>query len=173
MEFFKNLFMPAPKPSDDPRLAGLLEKWTPFFKNLPYPYVGFASSILTVRWNFKMRTRAGVCKPAQKLIELNPHLLKDDKNLEEVLLHEICHFAVGLRWPTAAPHGQKWKKLMNLCGVVPKRCHELVPMRRHSQKRWAYSCACRVHNVTTLISNRIKKGLRYKCKKCGSPLSLF
>ncbi len=146
----------------------LLKKWSPFFATLPRPYGSLNIFAINVQWNPRMRSRAGLCRPGQAIIELNPHLLKDEKSLEEVLLHEICHMAVSHRWPYAAAHGDKWKKLMVLCGQKPLRCHDLIVTKRHLQKRWDYNCECQIHKVTTLIANRISKGQRYKCKKCGA-----
>jgi len=145
-------------------------KWQPFFLRLPYPYAPIDFDELKIRINWRMRSRAGLCRPGEDIIELNPNLLKDEKIMEEVFLHELCHLSVSRRWPRAQAHGEKWKKLMVLCGLKPKRCHELTPLKRHLHRRWELQCACQAHHVTTLILNRIKRGARYKCRHCGSLL---
>jgi predicted SprT family Zn-dependent metalloprotease len=148
----------------------LLLKWRPFFLSPPSPFIGIDIFAIDIHYNPRMRSRAGLCKPSERVIELNPHLLKDEKTLEEVFIHEICHMAISYRWPYADAHGPKWKKLMTLCGFKPLRCHNLVPVKRHLQQRWDHTCECQIHKVTTLISNRISKGQNYKCKRCGAML---
>jgi SprT protein len=159
----------SPNEIDDD-FAPVIKKWAPFFAALPRPYAPLDIFSLSVQWNPRMRSRAGLCRPAQKMIELNPHLLKDEKSLEDVFLHEVCHMAVSHRWPYAEAHGDKWKRLMLLCGKKPLRCHDFVVTNQHRQKRWDYNCECQIHKVTTLIANRISKGQKYKCKKCGALL---
>jgi SprT protein len=149
----------------------LLKKWQAPFGQLDAPYAPVDLTQLEIRWNKRMRSRAGVCRPRQRMIELNPNLLKEDRQAEEVLVHELCHMAVSIRWPTARPHGQKWKKLMTHMGFPPNRCHNLIPARAHRQKRWPLRCVCREHQVTTVIFNRIKKGTKYRCRHCKNILA--
>jgi predicted SprT family Zn-dependent metalloprotease len=149
------------------QLNALARKWREFFSNPPYPYIPVEFNSFEIHLNWKMRSRAGLCKPYEGVIELNPNLLQDEKILEEVFIHELCHLVVSRRWPRAQAHGERWKKLMTLCGMKPLRCHNLVPEKRHLHRRWDLKCACQVHKVTTLILNRIKRGQRYKCKGCG------
>src|ERR1700677_691378 len=101
------------------RLTALLKKWMPFFGNLRKPYFPVDPFSFEVKWNSKMRSRAGLCRISQGLIELNPHLLIEDYVLEEVLVHEMCHLVIGRRWPRAQAHGEKWKGLMKICGFPP------------------------------------------------------
>ncbi len=141
-------------------LKDLLRKWEGHF---PLENVH-------IRFNSKMRSRAGLCKPHQRIVELNPHLLQDPKILEEVLIHELCHLAVGLRWPYAQAHGKKWQALMLRCGFEPKRCHNLPVTKRRMHRRWEFQCHCQTHRVSTVVRNRILRGARYKCKMCRSLL---
>jgi len=155
-----------------PPLSGLVRKWRIFFLDLPPPYKSLDLNQVTIRWNTRMRSRAGSCRPWEGIVELNPHLL-DKKNgdaLESVLVHELCHLAVGYRWPTSQPHGRKWKGLMKICGFRPERCHSLTPVKRHLHRRWALYCKCKEHKVTTLIYNRVSRGIRYQCVECRGPL---
>jgi SprT protein len=147
-------------------IAELLEKWKPCFSTLPAPYSTLDTARVTVAWNPRMRSRAGLCRPWNNSIELNPHLLKKTGDAERVLVHELCHLAVSRRWPHAQAHGSKWKKLMLHCGFEPERCHSLTPVRRHSQRRWKLNCNCKTHTVSTVVYNRIRRGTKYRCLDC-------
>ncbi|MDZ4678531.1 MAG: SprT-like domain-containing protein [Oligoflexia bacterium] len=147
-------------------LNDIQSKWDSYFEQLPKPYTPLSSNSFDVRWNSKMRSRAGVCYPYKNLIVLNPHLLKTADILEEVYIHELCHLVVSKRWPLALAHGAKWQGLMRLCGFEPKRCHELVVEKKHKQRRWPVTCNCKTHLITTVLYNRLTRGTHYKCLSC-------
>ena len=151
-------------------LKDLLQKWRAPFSQLPPPYFPLEINEIRIQWNHRMRSRAGVCRPRQGLVELNPNILKSQNQIEEVLVHELCHMAVSQRWPRARPHGQRWKSLMTKFGFKPLRCHDLVPEKLHRQRRWPLKCLCGEHQVSTVIFNRIKKGARYRCRACRNVL---
>jgi len=150
----------------DVTLHGMIKKWESVFTELPYPFLPLRPGSYRVRWNKRMRTRAGVCSPSESLIELNPNVLITVAALEETLVHELCHLAVYRRFPTAEAHGQKWQRLMGLCGFKPRRCHDYHVEKRIQHRRWPVECACTGHQVPTITYNRILKGIQYRCLKC-------
>ena len=153
-------------------LSQLLLHWRTQFSQLPRPYCSLKPHSYTVRLNSQMRTRAGVCIPHQNLIEINPNIIESASQLEETLVHEICHLAVARTWRRTDPHGPKWKALMHHFGFEPTRCHKLTTSQRRPHRRWAAKCECRAHQVSTLIYNRMQRGARYQCLECKAPLSL-
>lgn len=150
----------------------IFEKWQRYFATLRAPFFPLHPSSYEIRMNPRMRTRAGLCKPSRSLVELNPHLLKKDRDLEEVLVHELCHLAVARRFPYSPHHGPKWKKLMGLCGFEPKRCHDfdVSGLKRKIKRPYAAQCSCRIHPISNLIYKRFKKGAGYRCRSCKTPL---
>ncbi len=162
-------------PPQKPRLSNqiakiIIAKWQVFFAQLPKPYSSLSLGTYAVRWNPRMRSRAGLCSPGDSQIELNPHILIAEKDFESTLVHELCHLAVSRRWPTSDAHGAKWKSLMEICGFKPERCHRLAVPQTHSHKKWEYLCGCQTHMVSTRLHNKLSKGYRYKCLACGGKL---
>lgn len=113
----------------------------------------------------------------QRCIRYNPWLFAKffDDNLATTVPHEVAHYIsdqlYGLR--NIRPHGKEWQALMQLFGVEPRRtCDydlEGIPQRR--QRRHAYRCACREHQLTTVRHRRIQLGrAQYLCRSCKQPL---
>lgn len=105
-----------------------------------------------VRFNRRMRTRAGCCiyarirhdhVPREFRVELNPNLLID-RNPEQLLptlAHELAHAVVRARFGgRAAPHGKEWRATIQAMGYPPERCHDLdvtgLERRRGGDSRW-------------------------------------
>ena len=150
----------------DIELGELVEKWGRYFAQISPPFYPLPIGSYLVKWNSRMRTRAGLCLPMESRVELNPHLLNNRVTLEQVLVHELCHLVVARRFPYARAHGAKWKKAMSLCGFEPQRCHNLAVVRRRRQKRWPIQCSCQTHRLATVTYNRISRGVRYQCRVC-------
>lgn len=151
-------------------LEAYLAKWRSHFATVGHPFVSLQPDEYSVRWNPRMRSRAGVCRVQERVIELNPHLITTPDILEEILVHELCHLSTSLRWPRSRPHGMRWQKLMRICGFEPRRCHTLKPTRKFLHRTWELHCGCGSHHVTTRIYNRIQRGNRYRCLRCKNPL---
>lgn len=149
---------------------GIILQWVEIFSQLPWPYCSLRKGTYKISWNPRMRSRAGLCKPLENAIELNPHLLTSKEVFSSVLVHELCHLAVFRGWPRAPSHGSKWQGLMVHLGFTAKACHNLPVINRRSQKRWDLQCECKTHKVSTVIFNRIKKGVKYKCLSCKKQL---
>ncbi|BAO44656.1 SprT family zinc-dependent metalloprotease [Thiolapillus brandeum] len=89
--------------------------------------------------------------------------------------HEVAHYVIDQRFPNQRlrPHGPEWRDLMHGLGLDASRCHEFslegVPTRR--QRRHAYRCACREHELSSTRHNRVLRGqAEYRCRSCGKVL---
>jgi len=109
-------------------------------------------------------------------IRLNPGLFKRNREefLKRTVPHEYAHIVVHNYYPEFKHHGWEWQNVMKILGADVTRCHnyDVEDFRIKKQRNWIeMSCACRKHNISSVIYNRIKKGRKYICKKCRNPLS--
>lgn len=146
----------------------VVEEFKTFFPTVPVP---------PIYWNPNMRTTAGKAKVSRKMrqgewIQLNPHLLQDEKNLRQTLMHELCHIADFVLYGKLG-HGPTWKHCMRLTGRQPNRCHQYDTSslkRRH--KRHPAKCNCRTYELTGVRVRKIQAGARYLCRSCSGVLVL-
>jgi SprT protein len=88
--------------------------------------------------------------------------------------HEVAHLITIACHGRTPPHGAEWRAVMRHLGISdPQRCHryavEESGLRR--QRRWAYVCDCREHQLSTTRHNRIwRDQAEYLCRCCGSRL---
>jgi len=55
----------------------------------------------------------------------------------------------------------------------PERCHRYAvdTSDLRTQRRWAYVCDCREHQISTTRHNRVRRDqAEYRCRHCGSRL---
>jgi SprT protein len=125
---------------------------------------------------------AGTANSSKNLIRINYVLLKENTEhfIKQTLGHEYAHLITDNLWlsdliskPTA--HGREWKKVMRQLGLPPDRCHsyDTTNSSTKKQRRWKYTCGCtgRPHMISTTIHNRIKGGRKYRCQRCGKPIT--
>ena len=131
---------------------------------------------------FDHRLDAGRAVPpprpgAPGILELNDAYLRrhPEAMLEETVAHELAHLVVFHLHPhrRQPPHGALWQHVMReWFRVEPERTHrfdaDVVAARR--QRRWRYTCACRVHELTTVRHRRAERGARYHCRACRDAL---
>lgn len=109
-------------------------------------------------WEFKLRFNIGIA----------------EKQLEDYLAvtvpHEIAHLVAVFQYRETG-HGKAWKKIMTECfGITePARCHKFKT--ESARRTFFYKCACREHELTSIIHNRITKGRKYHCKDCKGTLT--
>jgi SprT protein len=71
------------------------------------------------------------------------------------------------------PHGAEWKKIMVDLGAVPKATgnYDLSGIPTRQYQRFAYSCGCRIHQLTIMRHRKILKGrAKYLCQFCNGAL---
>jgi predicted SprT family Zn-dependent metalloprotease len=75
-----------------------------------------------IEWSANLRTSFARSFPKNKLVRLNPVLLKPSHRdlVPEVLCHELAHLAVyELFGPGRKPHGPEWQALVKKAGFSP------------------------------------------------------
>jgi predicted SprT family Zn-dependent metalloprotease len=128
--------------------------------------VGCRSLDLTVRWNPRLRTTAGLACWRTKTISLNPKLVEvSPAEVQRTLRHELAHFLaqhrVGRR--RIAAHGPEWREACRDLGIPREnRCHDL-PFKRARQER-KHFYACRECGTTLARVRPVKR--RVACLKC-------
>lgn len=89
----------------------------------------------------------------------------------ETVPHEVAHVVTAVCHGQVRPHGPEWRAVMRWFGVdQPRRCHDFAAPAGRRQRRWAYRCGCREHQLSTTRHNRAQRGLDYRCRCCGDPL---
>ena len=141
---------------------------------------------IRIRFNARMRTRAGACSyrrirrdhvPARFFIDLNPNLLlkRHPAALVPTLAHELAHAVVRARHGgRVRDHGAEWKSIMRRMGHAPERCHDMdvVGLERKSRPGSRWVCL-RCNKVVDLGPVQTRRELRrrgtYTCL-CGGDL---
>ncbi len=110
-------------------------------------------------------------------IRYNPYIFARyfEDNLNETVPHEVAHFVVDQLWGLrrVRAHGAEWQSVMRALGAEPRATarYDLTGLPVRRQRRFAYRCTCRRHELTTCRHNRVQRGdARYHCRYCGQPL---
>jgi SprT protein len=116
--------------------------------------LGALAAKLTVTWNSRMRSTAGLAYPNTSQIVLNPKLRAFGwAEVERTLLHELAHLVAHHRCGRRriSPHGPEWRRACTDLGMDNEaRCHDLPLPRRKMARRFVYqcpSCATKVERV--------------------------
>lgn len=120
--------------------------------------------------NPRMRTTAGRVNYTRWTLQLNTSLLSENPHhIEQTMAHELAHLvAWAAQGREAKGHGYAWSNIMRKLGYEPDRTHDLdVSAHRHLAL-----CRCKAHYLTTFKRNKIKRGVKYRCKKCKTDLEL-
>lgn len=141
---------------------------------------------IDIRYNRRMRTRAGACTyrrirrdhvPSRFVVELNPRLLLDrhPEGLVPTLAHELAHAVVRARHGgSARAHGPEWRATMQRMGHDDRRCHDfdVAGLARPSRGESRWICRACAKTVTLgPIQTRRERRRRgsYTCL-CGGGL---
>ena len=115
---------------------------------------GFVGSIapelsekISVGWNSRMRTTAGVAIAVRCEIWLNPALKTiSEKEVTQTLLHELAHLVAQHRHGRRrlSPHGVEWRQACRDLGIPDeKRTHQLPFEGRRMRRGYLLRCpAC-------------------------------
>lgn len=158
LDFFRRLWEP-PKPIVEPPQPAPSPASEPPRKVSALPLQERAQSLLialghaalaerlTVRWNTRMRSTAGMAYPTQARVTLNPQLIPfGDAEIDRTLLHEVAHLLAHDRAGRRriAPHGPEWRRACQDLGLLEEtRCHTLPLPRRKVARPHRYRCpAC-------------------------------
>ncbi len=110
------------------------------------------------------------------LIRFNPEVfaLDPEQHLRETVAHEVAHHLTFHLHPRARPHGPEWAAWMAFFGLEARARggYRVDGIRARRQRRFGYRCACdgREHALSATRHNRIQRGVRYRCPRCGETL---
>lgn len=100
--------------------------------------------MVSVGWNSRMRTTAGIAITSRREIWLNPALQEiSDAEVEKTLLHELAHLVAQHRHGRRriAPHGFEWRQACIDLGIPDeKRTHQLPFAGRRMKRRYRLRC---------------------------------
>lgn len=132
---------------------------------------GYVYNLANLNWSWGYNTnksRLGVCRGKQKLIEIStfllyPNLATGAKEFEDTIRHEIAH-AIDVEVNGSSSHGYKWQRIAIQVGAKPTRCSSGIETGKgkytvkcdtcnheeqaHRKRRGATACGkcCRRHN---------------------------
>lgn len=105
-------------------------------------------------------------------IELNTQLFQENQNvfITRTIPHEVAHLiSYALYGNEGMGHKTRWKSVMRALGVQDAtRCHKYATTSARIVKRkYHYVCNCHVpHILTSIKHNRIRRGVKYRCRHC-------
>jgi predicted SprT family Zn-dependent metalloprotease len=119
--------------------------------------LGSMARQVRVYWNPRMRTTAGVARPWDNTILLNPRLREiSPEEIHRTLLHELAHLLVHWRYPRrrVPQHGAEWRQACADLGIPGERARHSLPWEKTRQtRRWKYTCrhcGLAIHRVRRL-----------------------
>jgi SprT protein len=136
-----------------------------------------AAARIEVRFDLRGQTAGQVRIQSRGgyLIRYNLELLRrgGDDFLARTVPHEVAHVLAHQHFgATIRPHGREWQSIMRALGAEPTRCHDydVTGLAQRRLSYFDYHCGCTDHRLTSIRHNRIAKGQRYHCRRCGEPL---
>jgi SprT protein len=112
----------------------------------------------------------GTCMIRYNLALLDRH---GEAFLRDTVPHETAHYvAYRLHGRGIRPHGAEWRNIMQLFGADPSRCHDydVAGLSARRLRTYTYHCNCGPHQLSSIRHNRIIRGQRYLCRRCGEAL---
>jgi SprT protein len=113
----------------------------------------------------------------QRKIRFNPWLFAKyyQQSKEQTVPHEVAHYIADSIWGNKGirPHGREWKSVMLALGAQPKVTanYDLTGIPVKKYQRFAYSCGCKIHQLTLIRHRRLVAGKAdYRCRSCQKPL---
>ena len=145
------------------RLFDVAERY--FNRPFPLPDVSFRRS----------GKNAGTAFLQQNRVNFHPVLLAANKAafFSDVIPHEVSHL---ITWHTAGkrrrvkPHGPEWQAVMqHVYGVSPSTTHDF-DLSVLGLTTFNYRCGCQTIELSVRRHNNVKKGMTYRCRRCGENL---
>ena len=101
------------------------------------------SKRVSVAWHGRLTSTAGLARPDQAAVLLNPRLKAFPSEVDRTLRHELAHLLAfdRARGRRIAAHGTEWKRACADLGIPGEsRCHTLPLPRRKVNGRHLYRC---------------------------------
>ncbi len=144
----------------------------------------FSTPAITFRRSGK---NAGTAFLNQNRVNFHPVFLVENfqQYIDHVIPHEVAHLIVfqvyGKRRTlthslfrrqsvAVKPHGEEWRHLMEVVFEANARATHNFDTASLGIKTFSYRCGCQSMDLTIRRHNRIKKGVRYRCKRCNEEL---
>lgn len=105
------------------------------------------ASVISVYWNRRLRTTAGIACYRRKAVFLNPKIQEvAPEEVQRTLRHELAHFVADERAGRSRiePHGREWRQACRDLGIPDEaRCHTMPLQPKELTRRYFYRCrAC-------------------------------
>lgn len=98
---------------------------------------------VAVVWHHRLTSTAGLARPAQSMVLLNPRLKTFPDEVDRTLRHELAHLVAiaRARGRRINAHGPEWKRACVELGIPGEsRCHTLPLPRRAVNRKHVYRC---------------------------------
>ncbi len=112
-------------------------------RELLQPYAPTLASKVTVYWNQRLKTTAGLALYANWEINLNPAVAAISRaDVERILRHELAHLLAYHRSGRRkiAPHGKEWREACLHLGIPKEKATHRLPLKRQVQRRNFFYC---------------------------------
>ncbi|WP_100640795.1 SprT family zinc-dependent metalloprotease [Alteromonas facilis] len=106
-------------------------------------------------------------------INFNPAYLLENLEhyLTQVVPHEVAHIVVWQMHGKVKPHGQEWQNVMReIFCVAPDVTHHMQSTLL-KENTVTYACDCGDVELSIRRHNKVKRGQRYQCRRCGMILT--
>jgi SprT protein len=92
-----------------------------------------------------------------------------DRTVPHEVAHVVCYHLYGA---AIRPHGPQWRQVMQAFGADASPRHDFQPADRQTRRlrRYSYRCGCGPLQLTSIRHNRVLRGARYRCTRCGQLL---
>lgn len=138
-------------------------------RRLLQPYSPQLAERVTVFWNPRMRTTAGLAFYERWEVMLNPALQKISLvEVDKTLRHELAHLLARDRSgrKRIAPHGREWRQACSDLGIPDEsRTHELPFVRHRQQRKFFYQCPYCKEKLSRVRKPRRKIACLACCQK--------
>lgn len=141
------------------------------------PLTGKPLTLPPIRFNLRGKSAGqlridphGACTIRYNLALLDRH---GEAFLRDTVPHETAHYvAYRLHGRSIRPHGREWQQIMQLFGADPSRCHDydVSDLGTRRLRTYPYHCGCGTQQLSSIRHNRIARGQRYLCRRCGEAL---
>ncbi len=109
-------------------------------------------------------------------IHLNEFLFKESSfsDFKEIIIHEFAHLLCYLLFGKQSdPHGPKWISIMKSLGStsISSKTNTFALVKKKPSDCFAL-CKCSSIVISAHRATKIKNGVKYRCRKCNSHLTL-
>ena len=112
--------------------------------------------------------------PSEKKMSIHLHRkalehYKEDY-IERTVIHEFAHILQYCQYGFV-DHKRTFKNIMRKFNAPTDRCHSfdlrtITGKQKSKKQKFKCECACAEHYVSSIIINRMRRGLIYSCKDC-------